>query len=136
MVRFSKYYCNYFLKFFWVIILIPLMSCTEDENIEDIPKLAKTKIASVTCDDGNCEIYVSFPNADPLFTNTKIAFASYRNDDQGIYMINPNGKNEKLLITDLEWESNPSWSPHGTNQTRLGGDPMPFSRLSWSPFLY
>jgi len=88
-------------------------------------------------------------------TNTKIAFLSDRDETFGIYVMNPDGTNQRLLTNNSVGEYNPSWSPDGTkiafvsnrdgnpeiyvmnsdgtNPTRLTINPASDYSPSWSP---
>ena len=89
-----------------------------------------SKIAFVSNQDGNSEIYVmdadgsdvtrltNNPGRDGAPTwspdGTQIAFASSRDDNSDIYLMNADGSDVTRLTTDPANDGGPSWSPDGS----------------------
>jgi TolB protein len=65
---------------------------------------------------GNSGAQVSFLWDSPvtpeaLFPAEKIAFSSYRDGNMDVYVMNPDGSDQRRLTTDSSWDWWPSWSP-------------------------
>ena len=92
---------------------------------------------------------------DKLYKRTKIAFASYRDGNHEIYVMNADGSEQTNLTNNPAADEYPSWSPNGkkiafgsnrdgntevyimnadgSNQTRLTDNPALDAFPSWSP---
>lgn len=92
---------------------------------------------------------------EPIVSQGKIAFVSYRDGNHEIYTINPDGSNLMRLTNNLARDISPAWSPdgsklafvssrdgneeiyimdkNGNNLERLTNDPGEDNNPSWSP---
>jgi len=126
---------------------------TDDDAVDFLPTWSPdgTKIAFTAKRDGNSEIYVmnadgsdqtrltfvlpSVPGATdgqdlwPSWSpdGTKIAFASTRDDNDEIYIMNADGSDQTNISNDPRFDNLPDWSPDGTkivfSSNRDGGNP-------------
>jgi len=102
-------------------------------------------------------LLVAFPlfSQYAIISETKIVFASYRDGNHEIYVMNADGSNQTNLTSDPANDEYPSWSPDGkriaycsmkklntdvyiinadgSNQTRLTDNPAFDAYPSWSP---
>ncbi len=115
-----------------------LLACSSD-NSEELAQPSPTTPSTAT----------------PAATGRRIAFASDRDGNPEIYVINADGSNQTRITDNPEFDSFPSWSPDGrriafdserdgtaeiyvmnadgSNQTNLTNNPAWDSSSSWSP---
>lgn len=102
-------------------------------------------------------LFAGCARSQDLYTNTKIAFTSFRDGNGEIYVMNPDGSEKRRLTNNPANDRSPSWSPNGkkiafdstrdgnrdiyvmnvdgSEQKRLTNSPANDGSPSWSPFL-